>query len=71
MIKSTYNSCLFHSIKSLGLIDFQIDDTLIFVNDDFVIKENKVIKTINFIIKKRECFSITNLIQYNDIKIEL
>ena len=71
MIESTYDSCLFHNIESFDLIDFQIDDTLIFVNNDFVIKKNEVIKTINIMIKKRECFNITNSIKFNDMKIEL
>ena len=71
MIESTYDLCLFHSIKLFDLIDFQINDTLIFVNNDFVIKKNKVIKTINIMIKKRECFNITNSIKFNDMKIEL
>ena len=44
MIKSTYDSCLFHNIKSFDLIDFQTDDTLIFVNNDFVIKKIKLSK---------------------------
>ena len=71
MIKSTYDSCLFHSIELFDLIDFQTDDTLIFVSNDFVIKKNEVIKTINIMIKKRECFNTTNSIKFNDMKIEL
>ena len=71
MIKSTYDSCLFHSIELFDLIDFQTDDTLIFVSNDFVIKKNEIIKTINIMIKKREYFSITNSIKFNDMKIEL
>ena len=70
MIESTYDSCLFHSIESFDLIDFQTDDTLIFVSNDFVIKKNEVIKTVNIMIKKRECFSTTNSIKFNDMKIE-
>ena len=62
MIESTYNLCLFHNIKSFDLIDLQIDNTLIFVSNDFVIKKNKTIKTVNIMIKKRECFSIMNSI---------
>ena len=41
IIKSIYNSCLFHCIKLFVVIDFQIDDILIFVNDDFAIKKTK------------------------------
>ena len=70
MIESTYDSCLFHSIESFDLIDFQIDDTLIFVSNDFVIKKNEAIKAVNIMIKKRECFNITNSIKFNDMKIE-
>ena len=70
MIESIYDLCLFHSIKLFDLIDFQIDDTLIFINNDFVIKKNEIIKTINIIIKKRKCFNITNSIKFNDIKIK-
>ena len=51
MIESTYDSCLFHCIESFVAINFQIDDILIFVNDDFAIKKNEIIKTINIIIK--------------------
>ena len=43
MIELTYDLCLFHNIKSFDLIDFQTDDTLIFVNNDFVIKKNEAI----------------------------
>ena len=71
MIESTYDSCLLRSIESFDLIDFQTDDTLIFVSNDFVIKKNEIIKTINIMIKKREYFSITNSIKFNDMKIEL
>ena len=70
MIESIYDLCLFHSIESFDLIDFQIDDTLIFVSNDFVIKKNEIIKTVNIIIKKRECFNTTNSIKFNDMKIE-
>ena len=41
MIKSIYDSCLFHCIESFAVIDFQIDDILIFVNDDFAIKKKR------------------------------
>ena len=70
MIKSTYDSCLLHCIKSFVIIDFQIDDILIFVSDDFAIKKNEIIKTINIIIKKRECLITTNSIKFNDMKIK-
>ena len=39
MIESIYDLCLFHNIELFDLIDFQIDDTLIFINNDFVIKK--------------------------------
>ena len=39
MIELIYDSCLFHCIESLIAIDFQINDVLIFVNDDFAIKK--------------------------------
>ena len=71
IIESTYDSCLFHNIELFDLIDLQTDDTLIFVNNDFVIKKNEVIKTVNIMIKKRECFNTTNSIKFNDMKIEL
>ena len=70
MIKSIYDSCLFHCIESFAVIDFQIDDILIFVSDDFAIKKNEIIKTINIMFKQRECFIIINLIKFNDMKIE-
>ena len=70
MIELTYDLYLFHSIESFGLIDLQTDDTLIFVSNDFVIKKNEAIKTINIMIKKRECFNTTNSIKFNDMKIE-
>ena len=41
MIKSIYNSCLFYCIKSFVVIDFQMNDILIFINDDFAIKKTK------------------------------
>ena len=44
MIESIYNSCLFYRIKSFAAINFQIDDILIFVTDDFAIKKIKLLK---------------------------
>ena len=72
MIKSIYNSCLFHCIKLFVAINFQIDDILIFVNDDFAIKKkNEIIKTVNIMFKQCECFIIINSIKFNDMKIKL
>ena len=70
MIESIYNLCLFYCIKSFAAIDFQTDNILIFVNDDFAIKKNKIIKTINIMFKQRECFIIINSIKFNGMKIE-
>ena len=70
MIESIYDSCLFHCIKSFAVIDFQTDDILIFVNNDFAIKKNKIIKAVNIIFKQRECFIIINSIKFNDMRIE-
>ena len=70
IIKSTYDSYLFHNIQLFNLIDFQIDDTLIFVSNNVVIKKNETIKTVNIMIKKREYFNIINSINFNDIKIK-
>ena len=44
MIELIYDLCLFHCIKSFVAIDFQINDILIFVNDDFAIKKTKSLK---------------------------
>ena len=71
MIESIYDSCLFHCIESFAVIDFQTDDILIFVSDDFAIKKNEIIKTVNIMFKQRECFIIINSIKFNGIKIEL
>ena len=65
-----YDLCLFHCIKSFVAVDFQIDNILIFVNDDFAIKKNKIIETINIMFKQNECFININLIKFNDIKIK-
>ena len=70
MIKSIYDSCLFHCIESFAVVNFQTDNILIFVNDDFAIKKNKIIKTVNIMFKQRECFIIINSIKFNDMKIE-
>ena len=70
MIESIYDLCLFHCIESFVVIDFQIDDILIFVSDNFAIKKNEIIKTINIMFKQRECFIIINSIKFNDMKIE-
>ena len=70
MIESIYDLCLFHCIKSFVVINFQINDILIFVNDDFAIKKNEIIKTINKMFKQRKCFIIINSIKFNDMKIE-
>ena len=71
MIESIYDSCLFHCIELFVAINFQINDILIFVNDDFAIKKNEIIKTINIMFKQRECFIIINSIKFNDMKIKL
>ena len=44
MIKSIYDLCLFYCIELFAAIDFQIDDILIFFNDDFAIKKTKSLK---------------------------
>ena len=51
MIESIYDSCLFHCIESFAVVDFQTDDILIFASDDFAIKKNEIIKTINIMFK--------------------
>ena len=71
MIESIYDSCLFYRIESFVVIDFRTDDILIFVNNDFAIKKNEVIKTVNIMFKQRECFIIINSIKFNGMKIEL
>ena len=71
MIKLIYNSCLFYRIKSFAVIDFQTDDILISIENDFAIKKNEIIKTINIMIKQRECYIIINSIKFNDMKIEI
>ena len=70
MIKLIYDSCLFHCIKSFVAVNFQTDNILIFVNDDFAIKKNEIIKTVNIMFKQRECFITINSIKFNDMKIE-
>ena len=70
IIELIYDSYLFHCIKSFVVVDFQIDNILIFVSDDFAIKKNEIIKTINIMFKQRECFIIINSIKFNDMKIE-
>ena len=70
MIESTYNPCLFYCIELFAAIEFQINDILIFVNDDFAIRKNEVIKTINIMIRQQKCFIVTNSIKFNDMKIE-
>lgn len=44
MIKLTYNLCLFHYIELFVVINFQINDILIFVNEHFIIKKTKLSK---------------------------
>ena len=70
MIESTYDSCLLHCIESFAVVGFQTDDTLILASDHFAIKKDKIIKTINFMIKQRENLAITNSIKFNEMKIE-
>ena len=70
MIKSTYNLCLFYCIELFAVVEFQIDDILIFVNNDFAIKKIEIIKTINIMIRQQKCFIVTNSIKFNDIKIK-
>ena len=70
MIESIYDLCLFHCIESFAVIDFQIDNILIFVSDDFAIKINEIIKTINIMFKQREYFIIINSIKFNGMKIK-
>ena len=44
MIKSIYDSCLFYCIQSFVAVNFQIDNILIFVNNNFAIKKTKSLK---------------------------
>ena len=71
MTESTYDPCLFHCIEPFAVIGFQTDDILIFVSDHFAIKKNKIIKTVNFMIKQREGLATTNPIKFNGMKIKL
>ena len=70
MIELIYDSCLLHCTESFDAVDFQTDNILIFVSDDFAIKNDEIIKTINIMFKQRECFIIINSIKFNDIKIK-
>ena len=44
MIESIYDLYLFHRIKLFVAIDFQFNNILIFVNDNFAIKKTKLSK---------------------------
>ena len=71
MTESIYDSCLLYKSESLKMIEMQTDDILMLVSDAFAEKEEKIIKTINIMTKKQEHFTETNLIKFNDIRIEL
>ena len=71
MKESTYDSCLLYSHQSFGIVGMQIDDILLLTTDDFANKEKKAVKSTKILIRDRSCFTSTNSIKFNDMKIQL
>ena len=63
MIKLIYDSCLFYCIESFVAIDFQINDILIFINDNFAIKKTKLLKQLKSCLNSANASSL--LIRWN------
>ena len=56
---------------SFDIVKLQIDDTLLFINNQFANAENKIIKFTKIMTKDRECLMKTKSIKFNDTLIEL
>ena len=57
MTESIYDSSLLYKFESLEIVRMQTDDILMLVSDAFAEKEEKIIKTIKIMTKKREHLS--------------
>jgi hypothetical protein len=54
MIQFTYDFCLLYKSESRGIVNMQIDDTLILIDQSFVIVEDEAIISAKIMIKTRE-----------------
>ncbi len=80
MTQFIYDLCLLYktlfvdktSDKSIisDLIEMQIDDTLLLVDQSFVILKKETIKSAKIMIKNRERFTSDNSLKFNEIRIE-
>ncbi len=74
MILYTYNSCLLCIIVfiqiDLRIVNMQTDDTLILIDQSFVVVEKKAIHSAKIMIKTREQLISNNLLKFNDTRIE-
>ena len=71
MTKSTYDPCLLYKSEPLGIIDLQINDTLMLAKDAFAIIEEVTIKTANIITKKCIYLTLKTPIKFNGTLIQL
>ena len=71
MIESTYDFCLLyrHGFFGFGIVELQIDDTLMLTNEAFAAEKKDAIK--KFLTKSRSCLIPTETIKFNELKIEL
>jgi hypothetical protein len=68
MIESTFDSCLLHIefINHFGVVDLQIDDTLILADDEFVALEENELARAHLTFKKREKLNLIISIKFNN-----
>lgn len=65
MTELTYDPHLNYKCKRFGLIHLHTNDTLILVNNTFVIAKEEAIKTIKFMTKEQACLLPKIPIKFN------
>lgn len=71
MIKSTYNLCLLYNFSSFGIVEIQIDDTLILADNDFASIEEDGIRLAKIITKVKKHLTPSHPLNSNGIQIKL
>jgi hypothetical protein len=71
MEQSTYNPCLLHSNKPLGIVGLQTDDTLFLVDKEFADTKQNELHKAKFIAKKREQLTADTPLKFNSGLIQL
>jgi hypothetical protein len=72
IIQLTYDLCLLYIIDRIcmSIVDMQIDDTLILIDQSFVVVEKEAIHSVKIMTNSREQLSFAHFLRFNDIRIE-